>query len=425
MLAAGIIAGVIVGRMNHSAAGALSLRSSNVTSSDQLALWHDPGKTEPVTSLKFEALQLQPPLISLDMPEARIFVGNLTTGDLFLVKPCREVVDSASGVEIGSMGTDVHALNGDRLGNTCDWPPTVVLGSGDTVRADVRIDLVESLATGDYSFQTVFEAGNTVSRIAFVSNRDGNDEIYVMDANGANQTNLTNSPGSDTKPDWSPDGDKIAFVSNRDGGFEIYIMNADGTNQTRLTNNTYNDRYPIWSPDGGQMVFISDRHRALEVYIMNANGTDPTRLTSTGFGESNPDWSPDGGKIVFDANGEINVMDVDDPTQTSLTIDAAPDRDPAWSPDGSRIAFQSLRDGNWEIYIMDADGTSQTNLTAHPAGDLGPTWSSSGSKVAFMSDRNGNPEIYVMDADGSNQRCLTNNAANDTDPDWSLGLVPP
>ena len=71
------------------------------------------------------------------MPETTLFIENLTTGDLFLVKPCVEVVDSVSGTQVGTMDADVHALNGERLGNTCDWPPTVVLGSGDTLRADV------------------------------------------------------------------------------------------------------------------------------------------------------------------------------------------------------------------------------------------------------------------------------------------------
>jgi len=87
------------------------------------------------------------------------------------------------------------------------------------------------------------------TRIAFQSNRDGNYEIYVMDADGSNQTNLTNNPADDMFPVWSPDGTKIAFMSNRDGNWEIYVMNADGSNQTNLTNNIGDDMYPMWSPD--------------------------------------------------------------------------------------------------------------------------------------------------------------------------------
>ena len=86
------------------------------------------------------------------------------------------------------------------------------------------------------------------SKIAFVSIRDGNDEIYVMNANGSDVTRLTNDPASDGGPAWSPDGLKIAFSSNRDGSYEIYIMNTDGSNVTRLTNYPESDTMPAWGP---------------------------------------------------------------------------------------------------------------------------------------------------------------------------------
>ncbi|MBI4833902.1 MAG: PD40 domain-containing protein [Planctomycetes bacterium] len=85
-------------------------------------------------------------------------------------------------------------------------------------------------------------------KIAFDSNRDGNSDIYTMDADGKNQTRLTDSPKNDISPRWSPDGKKIAFVSERDGNSEIYVMDADGKNQTRLTNNPKSDSSPDWSP---------------------------------------------------------------------------------------------------------------------------------------------------------------------------------
>ena len=85
-------------------------------------------------------------------------------------------------------------------------------------------------------------------KIAFVSDRDGNREIYVMNADGSNQTRVTNNPALDYAPSWSPDGTKIAFYSRRDGNREIYVMSADGSGQTRLTNNAAEDRWPTWSP---------------------------------------------------------------------------------------------------------------------------------------------------------------------------------
>ncbi|MBU7016414.1 MAG: PD40 domain-containing protein, partial [Theionarchaea archaeon] len=83
-------------------------------------------------------------------------------------------------------------------------------------------------------------------KIAFCSEKSGNWEIYVIDADGSNQVNLTNNPAHDMDPTWSPDGQKIAFDSDRDGNKEIYVMNADGSSAVNLTNNPASDRDPDW-----------------------------------------------------------------------------------------------------------------------------------------------------------------------------------
>src|SRR5439155_27073989 len=92
-------------------------------------------------------------------------------------------------------------------------------------------------------------------KIAFTSSHDGNPVIYTMEAEGSNQTRLTNNPGYDVSPEWSPDGTKIAFLRSNDFQYDIYVMNADGSNQTRLTNNLVIVERPDWSPDGTRIVF--------------------------------------------------------------------------------------------------------------------------------------------------------------------------
>ena len=138
-------------------------------------------------------------------------------------------------------------------------------------------------------------------RLAFVSGRDGNSEIYVMNADGT-QTRLTynvapDDPdtwwmGRDEDPAWSPDGTKIAFTSLRDGSLEIYVMNADGTGQHNLTKHGGDDSQPTWSLDGARIAFTSNRGGNDNIHWMNADGTGQVRLTTNQSGDYDPAWSP-------------------------------------------------------------------------------------------------------------------------------------
>jgi Tol biopolymer transport system component len=145
-------------------------------------------------------------------------------------------------------------------------------------------------------------------KIVFVSDRAGctsqtgcNTEIYVMNADGSGQRNLTRNPAPDDEPAWSPDGGKIAFVSNRHGPTwcnwkrchtEIYVMNAGGSGQRNLTRNPRRDHSPAWSPDGRTIAFLSDRDRNYEIYVMNADGSGQRNLTHYRFHEFSFAWLP-------------------------------------------------------------------------------------------------------------------------------------
>lgn len=260
-------------------------------------------------------------------------------------------------------------------------------------------------------------------KIAFVSYRDGNAEIYLMNADGTAQTRLTNNTEIDFDPTISPDGSKIAFRSTRDGNPEIYIMNVNGTGQTRLTNNTAGDLEPAFSPDGSKIVFTSTRDGNYQIYVMKADGTGQTRLTNNAAFDSEPSFSPDGSKIVFsssrDRNYEIYIMKADGTEQTNITNNATTDLDPAFSPEG-KIAFRSFRDSNFEIFVMNADGTGLTNITNNNGFDFGPAFSPDGSKIVFYTDRDGNNEIYAMKADGTGPTRLTANLTVDQMPSWGI-----
>jgi len=136
-------------------------------------------------------------------------------------------------------------------------------------------------------------ARDTGGTLAFVSERDGNPEIYVMNADGSNPIRLTNSPAEDLFPYWSPDGTRIAFFSHRDGNSEVYVMNADGSNQVNLSNNRADDEPPAsWSADGTKILFNSNRDGNYEIYVMNLDGSGVTRLTDNPADDFSADWQP-------------------------------------------------------------------------------------------------------------------------------------
>ena len=204
------------------------------------------------------------------------------------------------------------------------------------------------------------------SRIAFVSYRDGDSDIYVMEADGSNQVNLTNNSDSEIEPAWSPDGSQIAFCSTRGDGstYEIFVMNADGTGPVQLTTGEGNDFAPDWSPDGSRIVFWSLAD--FNIYVMNADGSGVTLLADSGESDYDPVWSPDGSRIAFLGHDGVFMVD---PDGSNLEQVIEIGFWPHWSPDGSQLTYTC--NGFSDICISNADGTNEVNITNHPAND---TW---------------------------------------------------
>jgi|GEM_PF-2917455 len=178
---------------------------------------------------------------------------------------------------------------------------------------------------------------------------------------------LTRDMGNNYRPTFSPDGTQILFVSDRDGNSEIYLMASDGSNQRRLTVNSIVDDFPVWSPDGSRILFSSNRTGNADLYLMDTTGQISDRLTNNADTEVNISWSPDGSQVVFSVLGEENLADIFvlDLTnnQTTILTDGGLNLSPTWSPDGHYIAFISDRDGGQDIYIMEADGANVRRIS--------------------------------------------------------------
>src|SRR6266851_5751424 len=245
------------------------------------------------------------------------------------------------------------------------------------------VDVVAG-GTTDVSFAITCASAARTGKIAFMSDRDGSEQIYVMNADGSNPTRLTNSPATDDQPAWSPDGTKIAFTSDRDGNTDIYVMNVDGSSPTRLTK--YGPPWEVglasWSPDGTRIAYFEEicdpppDGCGGSTQIMNADGSDDHAVVAGG---SRPAWSPDGGRLAF-GTGQIWVLSLDG----SGHIQVIDPRDiggqhiePNWSPDGARIVFVStgcFACTTWSIYVMNTDGSGVFRLTHSTGSDHSPVW---------------------------------------------------
>jgi Tol biopolymer transport system component len=274
----------------------------------------------------------------------------------------------------------------------------------------------------------------TCNRIVYVSVDIGvQAQIHRIDDTGANSVQLTPSDErSYGPPACSPDGSHIAFISRNSDEFinEVYVMDANGANVKQLTSFDMVAGGPAWSPDGRLIAFSVDLYTDGEttsgaIFTIRADGTGLTQLTDLGVyaWPSGPRWSPDGEQIVFtvihEQGSDIYVVDVDDFHTTQLTSDGS-HRNPEWSPDGQHIAFKSDRDGDREIFVMDADGSNVLQLTHNDVDDLRPRWSPNGDRIVFWSklDEPFRSDIYTVSTDGSVLMQLTDSGENQ-EPVWS------
>jgi Tol biopolymer transport system component len=259
---------------------------------------------------------------------------------------------------------------------------------------------------------------DTGGKIVLTSNRTGQDEIVVANADGTGRVDL-NAQGR--SPEFSPDGRRIAFASVRDGNSEIYVMNADGSNQTRLTFNTLYDSRPQWAADGRKLVFTRiTADGNWDIFRMNADGSNEVDLTN------NPafEWGQStlGDRIVFTREeggvGHIFVMNIDGRGVRRITNTSSYDSYPNQSPRGDLVLFsRDTADGSGDdLWVTREDGRGERQRTHQSStGYISEaTWSPDGSRIMYSQCAPGgaNPcALHLMNADGSGDRDISTPAA--------------
>ncbi len=279
--------------------------------------------------------------------------------------------------------------------------------------------IVEKLGGGPGIFAT---------RIAYISNLSGHDEVWMMDYDGANKTQITHlnsiayspriSPGgtklafmsyasgtpqirvydlithhyipfphfggTNATPAWSPDGTKLAFASSKTGHMQIYVERVGSMGPPQqLTYSLSENIAPVWNPKtGAQIAFESDRTGLPQIYIMDSDGSNQTRLTDGGYAVS-PSWSPNGLSLAFSwrrtGGGEnsgsydVYIMELGSHQYVQLTHNGQRNDFPSWAPDGRHLVLSSGNGNRWQLFTILADGTNPTQITTRGDNQM-PNW---------------------------------------------------
>ncbi len=276
-------------------------------------------------------------------------------------------------------------------------------------------------------------------KILFISDRDGNREIYISDLEwldgytgwrAKTLINITNSIENDWTPVYSPIENKIAFSTYypQNDNYDIFIMNDDGTEKENLTNTSSYEKFPQFSPDGTFLIYQGWEKGYMDIFflgLLEKNIINITRNTRSNDIISHGNFfSPDGQTIVFtserDGNRNIYTSKINGTGLKQITKHEANDYEPVFSPDGQTIAFTSERDGNKQIYLYDNSNGSIKNISNHKKDDWNARFYPDNNKIIFQSTRDGNWEIYAMSLNGKNQINLTNHPATD----YSYVIIP-
>jgi TolB protein len=268
--------------------------------------------------------------------------------------------------------------------------------------------------------------GCSATEIAIISNRSGQRDVYVMDADGRNARAATRSHSIKSFPSWLPDADGILYTSyTKEGPAGLFMTSRGAVRAGRLFARLlpgFSKFRGVFSPNGEFLAIVASKRGVSDIYTVHRASGMLGRLTRSPAIEVGPSWSPDGEQLAFvsDRSGspQIYTMKRDGGDVKRITFNGHYNTSPSWSPDGQWIAYETRVEGQFDIWLVDPSGTISVPLITHRRSDESPAWSPDSRKLAFSSTRRGKADIYVVDRNGDNLKRLTRNMGDNLSPAW-------